>query len=208
MKEKIYSGIFMKLYLLLALLSPVCIATVLQLDRSLDDGIGMEDVEDGVELMRAMGVPDCSSPASFSSWSFPTSIVVKGSSYTVRQTSGLGEYQLLSPSNVNCVVQEGRVVRMDNPRLCRQACFARMANPTLGAEAIASVTSISHPLADTDALYLSRSNGVARTRNALVYKNISITVKSSTPTNVVDFIVTLLNAGLPASERITTPSVQ
>lgn len=184
------------------------IAYVLPIDRDLDDGIGQKEYEGGMELMRMMGVPDAQELPVFSSWAFPTSIVVRGVAYQVKLSENLGDFQLAMATNQNEIVLSGSVVRLKSAMQCRRIGFGRMAMSSLGVRAMANCTLVSYPMSDTNTLFLTRPPSVSRHVGVLGSRNLLIMMQSQSITNLVECSLILLNAGLPESERLPLPQPQ
>jgi len=181
------------------------VAYVLPIDTDLDDGIGQKEYECGIELMRLMGIPDSQESNLFSTWEFPTSVVVRSVVYQVKTSENLGEFQLTTLTNQNEIVLSGSVIRLKDAVQCRRTGFGRMAMSSLGVRAMANSTLVSYPISDTNTLYLSRPQSVSKHVGLLGSRNLLITMQSQSITNLVEFSLGLLNAGLPESERLPPP---
>jgi len=190
--------------LLFFAISILCAAYVLPANSDLENGIGQDELECGIEMMQVMGVPDCPPNGVCWSWSFPTSVVVKGTVYPLRLSPYVGEFRLISPTNSETTVLSGQINRFKNSQVCRRACFGKLAMSSLGIMAMAHWTTMTRPFADTNVLYLTRPYASGRI-GVLGCGNISVTIISSTVTNLVDFSVSLMNAGLPEAERLHPP---
>lgn len=180
----------------------VGVAYVLPVDTDLDDGIGQKEYDCGVELMRLLEIPDGQATSVFSTWNFPTSIVVQGVACRVKLSDNVGEFKLVASTNHDDIVLSGSIVRMRDGTQCRRAGFGRMAMSSLGVRAMARCTQVRYPVADTNTLYLTRPQSVSRRIGILCCRNLMITVESQCITNMVEHSFALLNAGLPEAERL------
>lgn len=180
-------------------------AYVLPVDADLDEGIGQKEYDCGIELMRIMGIPEGQETPVFSAWTFPTSIVVQGVAYRVKLSENIGEFQLMASTNHDETVLTGSIVRMRNGTQCRRAAFGRMAMSSLGVRAMACCTQVHYPLADSNTLYLTRSLSAPRRIGILGCRNLMLAMESQSVTNIIEYSLALLNAGLPGSERLSLP---
>lgn len=199
---KSFRAITLHVWIVIAAEGAVCTAYELPVDTDLDEGIGRKEYERGVELMRMMGIPDCQTSPLYSSWMFPTSIVVRGIAYHVKLSENLGEFQLTVPTNHAEIVLSGSIVRQKDAFQCRRTGFGMMAMSSLGVRSMANCTFVNYPISDTNTLYLSRPQGVSRHVGILGSRNLLIAMQSQCVTNFVEYSLALLNAGLPESERL------
>jgi len=179
----------------------ICAAYVLPMDKMAENGYGQDALEYGVELMREMNVSDNNGTNTYSSWCFPTSMVVRGEVYPVRLSRYVGDFRLMSPTNDDVLVAVGRVRRFHDSMTCRRASFGSLAMSSLGVRTMAGWTTLSHPVGDTNVLFLTQTDGRGMI-GVLSGRNVAITMRSDVVSNIVDFTVSLLNAGLPDAERL------
>lgn len=172
-----------------------------------DRAVCGEEIDAGKQLMTLKGVSYNAGLPNCSSWHFPASISCNGDSFRVVGCSASGEFSLLSnPTNSSSVVARGAVVRVPCRADALALGFGRLAYAGLDVHGVATSTQLVNPHSNTNAFFLTGVNPHADGLSVLVWRNLYLTMSGTT--NIQDLAVTLLNAGLPASERITTPSVQ
>ena len=165
-----------------------------------------DDLKDslGQELMSALAVPEGDETLSFSSWSYPTSIVVRTIPYRVDVGWLESGCKVYSTNDVTYPLAEISVTRMSNEKDARLYCLGNIAlGCSLMAETLARSLSVEYLDPATNTLFVSWRNQDDHRRSHLISKNIALWIRAHT--NALDFAVAILNAGLPEAERIVLP---
>lgn len=160
-------------------------------------------VERGRGLMSLLGVPSATALGGYSSWSFPSSIVVDEEPYCVKQTSSAGSFKIFSPTNSSVIVARGGICRTSSAEIARVCGFGEIALNSLPLRDLAGQISVQPLDSATNVLYLANTQTAGDRLEVMVAKNYFIYLRSST--NNLAFALSVLNAGLPVSERITRP---
>lgn len=153
--------------------------------------------ERGRDVMTLLRVPESCSWQCCTSWSFPTSIVVAGESYRVKGDVERLEFSICSLVGTG-VVARGGVAHWTTVTDARIGGFGKTVSScsTLFADVVKDIDMVVIG-PQTNMIYLaSRLRGVEGT---LMCRNLNLCI--SGPTNHLDFAVSLMNAGLVASER-------
>lgn len=153
-------------------------------------------IEQGRDVMTLLRIPEACSWQNCSSWHFPTSIVVSGKTYQVKGDVFREEF-VVCPTNSAVVVARGAVTRWSNVNDARIGAFAECAESDMHFSA--SVRNVDAIVigSQTNMVYLTGCHGV--NGGTLVGHNLTLDIRG--PTNHLDFAVSLMNAGLVASER-------
>ena len=181
----------------------ICVALALYV-RGLDTANLPEDTlrdSSGHELMSALAVPAGDESLVFSSWSYPTSIVVKAIPYNVDVKWLDRGCNVFSTNDLSKPVADIFVMRMPNENIARLHVFGNISlGCSLMTATLAEKLSVEYLDPATNTLFVSWRNQSRHRKSYLISKNLVLGVIA--PTNAVDFAVALLNAGLPENERI------
>lgn len=192
------------------LLLSVFMVGILLIEISLAGEIPIDDtsyedfihVQRGRGLMALLGVPDADRRVGYSSWSFPSSIVVNDESYRIRQTSKEGGFKICSPTNPALVLARGGICRTSNAEIARVCGFGEIALNALPLRDLARQVHV-HPMdATTNVFFLANEASQGERLEVLVAKNYFIYLQSAT--NNLAFALSVLNTGLPRAERLQT----
>ena len=173
------------------------------------NGLGITDMPNnplvsssGQELMSALDVPEGDENLSFSSWSYPTSVVIRTIPYRVDVQWLESGCKVYSTNDFFQPLADIYVVRLPNEKIAR---IYKFGNTALGCsrmtESLARGLSVEYLDQTTNTLFVSYKRYDPRLENFLISKNIIVGIRCAT--NALDFAVAILNAGLPENERIT-----
>lgn len=146
----------------------------------------------GKKLRELLSVDEGSSTLAYSSWFFPTSIVVNAVSYMV----STNEYQgFCLKENNECAepVLRGSFMIKQNERETREAAFAMAALNNLGLQWVADRSVVNY-------LAINFLSLESDDEKIFISRNLCFRMRSAT--NDTDVVMALINAGVPESERI------
>ena len=158
------------------------------------------EMEAGRELMALKGLTNVVGAVNCSSWNFPTSIVCRGAPYRIMGDNSTGDYSIKSNLGEPFVEAHGEVVRVSRNVDALALGFGRLALSNLGVYGIATGTRLLNPNSNTNAFYMTSVAHRDDDVSVLIWRNVYLTI--SGPTNKMELAVSLLNAGLPESERL------
>ncbi len=153
-------------------------------------------------LMAELHIADTGTDATCLSWSFPKYIMMKGHRLAVVGDAEWGDYSVYSGTDSRQIIGTGRVLRMSNPRLAREAGIGMISMNNLPLQDLASQVSVSVLGTQTNLLYVSHASNMA-SGTVLIYKNLCVSI--SAVSNKLAIASTVLNAGLQEKDRIRLP---
>lgn len=140
------------------------------------------------------------------SWVIPDGFQINNYDYLVRFDDSKRDFSVnLVSAGKTTLVASGKVVRMDNEQLARSCGFGVMAMTNMPLKDYASNIHVSNPPGMTNLIQITYRNSTALDRDVFIFKNLYVSLGGVS--NKLDFAVSLLNSGLPESERLP-PIVQ
>ena len=156
-------------------------------------------VDRGMEIARLRGLETITNGLTFSTWSFPRSIDVNGENYGVCNDEGV--FSITSHTNSTIRLAVGSVSRVKDCQTAVTCGLGTLSVNNMNVWSAASTIGITCYSVGSNKVYHARSCG-SRFNDVLICRNIFIRITSDHLTNNVDFAMSLLNAGLPESERL------
>lgn len=181
---------------------------------SLGGGIAVDDssyedfihLERGRGLMSLLSIPEADPSVAYSSWSFPTSIVVNGVSCRIRQTSQGGGFQIFSPTNSAVILARGGICRTSNARIARVCGFGEIALNSLPLRDFAQQVRVRPLDGGTNVLYLANVRHPAERLEVLIAKNYFLYMRGMS--NNLELALSFFYSGLPFDDRVSFPFTQ
>jgi len=152
----------------------------------------------GSRLMGILDVPDGDEAQACSTWSYPTSVVVRGVSYRVDFDPYRDEFTIRGDTNALSVAAHGRVYRRSDGKDARTLAFQTGTMDAL--ESYARKIKVTALDPATNMLYISMRRNASGDKDTLVCRNVVLTIRGGT--NRLEFATALMNAGLPEAERV------
>lgn len=156
-----------------------------------------------LDLMRLKGV-GMPGNARFTSWRFPSTIVVCSRAYSVTSDNETGEFSIGMSTNSASRIT-GTVSRFSNTRNAMVCGFGELAMNNMTIGSVARGVSVRRLTSGSSVVHHARFGGGEERQEALVCKNMTVLMTLHSVSNGLDFACALLNAGLPVGERLTLP---
>lgn len=163
---------------------------------------------DGGQIQAKLHVDEGDNSLAYSSWSCPTSIVVRGNAYQVirKELSSQFAYFPEFKKWHLCVLAEdgtlgldGELTQTRNERQARLECFTSFAMNDMGAQWVASHSTVSFPVRNL--MRVEYREGDRGNTESYVSRNLCFRLFSKSAV-APEFMIALINAGVPESERI------
>jgi len=155
--------------------------------------------ERGAEIMRLKGIENAIGGRLFLTWDFPSAIEVRGETYHVSSDSGI--FTIASSTDLSKRIIVGSVSRVNDSRTAMICGLGSLSMNNMNVGSVANLIGISRFTAGSNTVYHAHWCG-SRYNDALICNNMYVRMNSTSVTNGFDFAVSLLNAGLPESDRL------
>jgi len=164
------------------------------LRENIDEGL----LEQGRELMRLKDVMAVSGTNVVGTWAWPSRIVVQGMEYGVAHNER--DFRVFSISNITLSPVKGDIARLIDQKTAIECAFGYKAATSMPLVDFAGMVNVRILDVSTNSLYITHGEFRQNKRDCLTYKNLYLRISGST--NNIDFAISLLNAGLPESDRL------
>ena len=195
--------------LISSIVGGVCVMVVLGQsieinNRAYTGVLSQLEVANGQKMMRLKNIPEGNANDEAIQWNFPTTMVMGNALYHVTRSGTTGNFKIFrSVGGFEEPLAYGEITRMGNSMYSRVCGFGRMATSNLGVLSMALRTEARVLDSSTNTIYLASVHQQADVEEVLIHRNLFMRISGAT--NKFDFAISLLNAGLPESERLPLP---
>ncbi len=173
-------------------------------NRAYTGVLGQLEAANGRKLMRLKSIPEGNANDEAIQWNFPTTMVMGNVHYRIARSGTTGDFKIFeSVGSSEQPLAHGEITRMGNSMYSRVCGFGRMATSNLGVLSMALRTEVRVLDGSTNTIYLASVHQQADVEEVLIHRNLFMRISGAT--NKFDFAISLLNAGLSESERLSLP---